>query len=135
LAPAKTLVETEGTMATIRDGIDEARGSHAPRFAPAGQSTQLIVGATPATDAVLLGTADRLYRAHHLRRVYYTAYSPIPAATAGLPTEAPPLVREHRLYQADWLMRHYGFDAGDWGTVLAALGAALADWRARRGEA
>ena len=113
LAPAKTLVETEGTMATIRDGIDEARASHAPRFAPAGQSTQLIVGATPASDAVLLGTADRLYRAHHLRRVYYTAYSPIPAATAGLPTEAPPLVREHRLYQADWLMRHYGFDAGE----------------------
>ena len=80
-----------------------------PRFAPAGQSTQMIVGATPTPDAEILRTADRLYRGQRLRRVYYTAYSPIPKGSHHLPTHAPPLVREHRLYQADWLLRFYGF--------------------------
>jgi putative DNA modification/repair radical SAM protein len=80
-----------------------------PPFAPAGQSTQMIVGATPTADNAILHTADALYRRHRLRRVYYSAFSPIPDASATLPLQAPPLVREHRLYQADWLLRFYGF--------------------------
>ena len=84
----------------------------APSFAPAGQSTQMIVGATAATDATILTQASSLYRGHGLRRVYYSAFSPIPDASSTLPLIAPPLVREHRLYQADWLMRFYGFHVG-----------------------
>ena len=82
-------------------------------FAPAGQSTQLIVGATAASDATILRTATTLYAAHRLRRVYYSAFSPIPDAPGLLPSVAPPLVREHRLYQADWLVRFYGFRADE----------------------
>ncbi|GJG86681.1 putative DNA modification/repair radical SAM protein [Gemmatimonadetes bacterium T265] len=82
-------------------------------FAPAGQSTQLIVGATPATDATILATATSLYATHRLRRVYYSAFSPIPDAPTALPSLSPPLVREHRLYQADWLVRFYGFRAAE----------------------
>lgn len=111
LAPAKRIDETEATMASIAASITEQAAAPEPgtSFAPAGQSTQLIVGATPATDATLLRTADRLTRTHGLRRVYYTAFSPIPQSPAGMPEAGPPLVREHRLYQADWLMRRYGF--------------------------
>ena len=69
----------------------------------------MIVGATPSPDRSVLETADRLYGTHGLRRVYYTAYSPIPRAHQDLPTAQPSLVREHRLYQADWLLRFYGF--------------------------
>jgi predicted DNA-binding helix-hairpin-helix protein len=82
-----------------------------PRFAPAGQSTQMIVGADAATDGAILGTSENLYGAYRLRRVYYSAFSPIPDAARALPAKAPPLLREHRLYQADWLMRFYGFQA------------------------
>ena len=82
-------------------------------FAPAGQSTQLIVGATPSSDATILHTATSLYQAHKLRRVYYSAFSPIPDAPGLLPSVQPPLVREHRLYQADWLVRFYGFTAAE----------------------
>ena len=78
-------------------------------FAPAGQSTQMIVGADAADDTAILGTADALYAVYRLRRVYYSAYSPIPDAAALLPPTPPPLLREHRLYQADWLLRFYGF--------------------------
>lgn len=85
-------------------------GRRAGRFAPAGQSTQMIVGADDATDATILGNSNRLYSSYKLRRVYYTAFSPIPDATATLPLIRPPLVREHRLYQADWLLRFYGFE-------------------------
>ncbi|MFN7144968.1 MAG: putative DNA modification/repair radical SAM protein [Myxococcota bacterium] len=114
LAPAKTVAETEGAMAELRGRIEEARAeTRAPAFAPAGQSTQLIVGATPSTDATILRTATRLYRRHALRRVYYTAFSPIPTDTPGLPTTPTPLVRENRLYQADWLLRFYGFDVDE----------------------
>ena len=133
LAPEKTLHETEAAMTAIRSGIAAARdrvpdrlkkkspggnplpprsrraSPAMPRFAPAGQSTQMIVGATATPDAEILRTADRLYRGQRLRRVYYTAYSPIPKGSHHLPTHAPPLVREHRLYQADWLLRFYGF--------------------------
>jgi putative DNA modification/repair radical SAM protein len=118
LAPGKTFDLVEGTMATIASKRAEAveerrRTTRAPAFAPAGQSTQMIVGATAADDAALLGTADALYRRHALRRVYYSAFSPIPHADPRLPSAAPPLVREHRLYQADWLMRFYGFAVGE----------------------
>lgn len=73
----------------------------------------MIVGATPADDATILTTADALYLRHALRRVYYSAFSPIPNADPRLPGEAPALVREHRLYQADWAMRFYGFEVGE----------------------
>ncbi|MBV9418781.1 MAG: biotin synthase, partial [Alphaproteobacteria bacterium] len=84
-----------------------------PRFAPAGQSTQMVVGATPARDRDILATAGELYRRHRLKRIYYSAYSPIPGSDARLPAARPPLVREHRLYQADWLLRFYGFSVVD----------------------
>lgn len=114
LAPGKSFGETEETMARIRARCDEAHAERrAPAFAPAGQSTQLIVGATPTSDRAILATASRLYARHRLRRVYYSAYSPIPEATATLPAKAPPLVREHRLYQADWLQRFYGFSVDE----------------------
>lgn len=83
--------------------------SAAPRFAPAGQSTQMIVGADAADDRTILATSAQLYGSYRLRRVYYSAFSPIPDAARALPLAAPPVLREHRLYQADWLMRFYGF--------------------------
>ncbi len=119
LAPEKSQPVIKRAMAGIRTRIDEVRAEKpartaaarkdAPRFSPAGQSTQLIVGADEADDLTVLGTADTLYHAYRLRRVYYSAFSPIPAAAAALPNRAPPLMREHRLYQADWLLRSYGF--------------------------
>ena len=111
LAPEKTLVQITGAMGLVRDGIAEARAERVPAFAPAGQATQMIVGATDASDATILGASAQLYRREGLRRVYFSAYSPIPDASSSLPPAAPPLVREHRLYQADWLMRFYGFGA------------------------
>ena len=110
LAPDKQVAPIRIAMAAIRRHRDEAAAApRAPRYAPAGQSTQMIVGADPSTDHSILDTADTLYRAYGLRRVYYSAYSPIQAASALLPGAAPPLAREHRLYQADWLLRHYGY--------------------------
>ncbi|CAA9396303.1 MAG: Biotin synthase related domain containing protein [uncultured Phycisphaerae bacterium] len=116
LAPEKTHAEIERTMGHMRVRIAQARAERresakAPAYAPAGQSTQMIVGATPSTDSAILGTAARLYERQNLRRVYYSAYSPIPHGDDRLPPAPPPLVREHRLYQADWLLRFYGFDA------------------------
>lgn len=81
----------------------------APRFAPAGQSTQMIVGADAATDRDIVSRAAGLYGRFGLRRVYYSAFSPIPDASAVLPLKRPPLMREHRLYQSDWLMRFYDY--------------------------
>ena len=112
LAPEKNFTRIDAAMGRIKTRIDEARAEKSPRapvFAPAGQSTQMIIGATPATDADILTQADMLYRKHSLRRVYYSAFSPIPDASSKLPLIAPPLVREHRLYQADWLLRFYEF--------------------------
>ncbi len=88
-------------------------GKRPKRFAPAGQSTQMIVGADGSTDATILGQSTRLYGDYGLRRVYYSAFSPIPDSSAALPLIKPPLIREHRLYQADWLLRFYGFDVGE----------------------
>src|SRR5690606_9872662 len=79
------------------------------RFAPAGQSTQMIVGADGADDRAILATSGNLYGNYRLRRVYYSAFSPIPDASSQLPLQAPPLQREHRLYQADWLLRFYDY--------------------------
>jgi putative DNA modification/repair radical SAM protein len=116
LAPAKSHREIEVSMRQIANGILTAkdktmRNGSSPRFAPAGQSTQFIVGATAAPDADTLSKSSRLYSDYGLRRVYYSAFSPIPHADPALPLKTIPLVREHRLYQADWLMRFYGFSA------------------------
>jgi putative DNA modification/repair radical SAM protein len=116
LAPDKNAGQIEGAMGRTRARIIEAKDErkrfrHAPRFAPAGQSTQMIVGADDASDSAIIGKASRLYGAFGLRRVYYSAFSPIPDASAVLPLKRPPLLREHRLYQSDWLMRFYGFAA------------------------
>ncbi|WP_166830349.1 putative DNA modification/repair radical SAM protein [Thalassoroseus pseudoceratinae] len=118
LAPEKKKPTITGAMSHIRQRRDEIQsdrkaGFKAPRFAPAGQSTQMIVGATDTPDAGILRTASELYGDHRLRRVYYSAFSPIPHADARLPGLAPPLMREHRLYQADWLMRFYGFNVDE----------------------
>ena len=86
-------------------------GRKAEKFAPAGQSTQLIVGADGADDATILQSSTRLYSSYKLKRVYYSAFSPIPDSAAALPLIKPPLAREHRLYQADWLLRFYGYGA------------------------
>jgi putative DNA modification/repair radical SAM protein len=119
LAPEKTHVTIKRAMGGIRARIDDLRAERparaataraaAPKFSPAGQSTQLIVGADSADDSTVLGMADSLYHSYRLRRVYYSAFSPIQSSAQGLPNRAPPLWREHRLYQADWLLRFYGF--------------------------
>ncbi|MEO5719092.1 MAG: putative DNA modification/repair radical SAM protein [Chthoniobacterales bacterium] len=116
LAPEKNFANTERAMSGIKDRIDKAKAERkesrkVPAFAPAGQSTQMIVGATDASDATILQQSASLYARQKLRRVYYSAFSPIPDASSKLPLLAPPLVREHRLYQADWLVRFYGFAA------------------------
>jgi putative DNA modification/repair radical SAM protein len=114
LAPEKDAARIEGAMRDMEASITDAgdaskRFKSAPKFAPAGQSTQMIVGADTATDADIVGKASKLYDCFGLRRVYYSAFSPIPDASAVLPLKRPPLMREHRIYQADWLMRFYGF--------------------------
>ena len=109
-APEKRATNIRTAMAGLRLKIDEAKAEkRAPKFSPAGQSTQMIVGADGANDAQILSTSAALYSGYGLRRIYYSAFSPIPDSSAVLPLKAPPLVREHRLYQADWLMRYYGF--------------------------
>lgn len=111
LAPEKDMPGIRRTMGRMRLAIDEARAERkAPRFAPAGQSTQMIVGADASTDRDILALSTNLYGSYGLRRVYYSAFSPIPDASAALPPQKPPLQREHRLYQADWLLRFYGFE-------------------------
>ncbi|MEM1195279.1 MAG: putative DNA modification/repair radical SAM protein [Pseudomonadota bacterium] len=114
LAPDKDESQIEGAMHKTKARIVEAKDErkrfrHAPRFAPAGQSTQMIVGADDANDAAIVTKASGLYKGFGLRRVYYSAFSPIPDASAVLPLKRPPLMREHRLYQSDWLMRFYGY--------------------------
>jgi predicted DNA-binding helix-hairpin-helix protein len=114
LAPEKRPEGIRGAMAGVRLHIEDAseptrQSRLTRRFAPAGQSTQMIVGADGADDATILGTSARLYGGYGLKRVYYSAFSPIPDASSRLPPARPPLMREHRLYQADWLYRFYGF--------------------------
>ncbi len=119
LAPDKSKSAILAPMGYIRDRIGETAGEalvsrHAPRFAPAGQSTQMIVGATPDSDRRILTLAQGLYRRYGLKRVFYSAYMPV-VENALLPPVGtrPPLLREHRLYQADWLLRFYGFTADE----------------------
>jgi putative DNA modification/repair radical SAM protein len=114
LAPEKSAERIEGAMGEMKASILDARDAtkkykSAPRYAPAGQSTQMIVGADAATDSDIVARASGLYDRFGMRRVYYSAFSPIPDASAVLPLKRPPLMREHRLYQSDWLMRFYGF--------------------------
>ncbi|ALN72395.1 biotin synthase [Aureimonas sp. AU20] len=115
LAPEKKPRDIRRSMGHLRMKIDEGKGEardriKPPRFAPGGQSTQMIVGADGADDETILTRSENLYGNYRLRRVYYSAFSPIPDASNRLPSAKPPLMREHRLYQADWLMRFYGFD-------------------------
>ncbi len=118
LAPEKQAKGIRSAMGELRRRIDENREARStdprrrakpPRFAPAGQSTQMIVGADSADDGVILRASHALYGDFRMRRVYYSAFSPIPDASAQLPPRPPPLQREHRLYQADWLLRFYEF--------------------------
>jgi putative DNA modification/repair radical SAM protein len=118
LAPEKSATRIAGAMGGMKTAIVAARDASqrfksAPRYAPAGQSTQMIVGADAATDSDIIGSAAGLYSDFGMRRVYYSAFSPIPDASAVLPLKRPPLMREHRLYQSDWLMRFYGFAPGE----------------------
>ncbi|MCA0393543.1 MAG: putative DNA modification/repair radical SAM protein [Proteobacteria bacterium] len=126
LAPDKQAAGIRSAMGRVQAGIEEHREARRapraattpvrakpPRFAPAGQSTQMIVGADDASDGTILRTSHALYEGFRMRRVYYSAFSPIPDASAQLPPRAPPLQREHRLYQADWLLRFYAFDVDE----------------------
>ena len=137
LAPEKTPLNIRQSMGHVLFGIDQAadrshRKTRAPRYAPAGQSTQMIVGADSATDADVLLRSEQLYGGYRLRRVYYSAFSPIPDSSSLLPSQRPHLMREHRLYEADWLMRFYGFSreeivsAADDGMLDPALDPKLA---------
>ena len=119
LAPQKSKEKILAPMGLIRDGIKEnasdlARYRAAPKFVPAGQSTQMIIGATPETDRQILALTEGLYRKYQLKRVFFSAYMPV-VSDRNLPARdtPPPLLREHRLYQADWLLRFYGFSAGE----------------------
>jgi putative DNA modification/repair radical SAM protein len=112
LAPEKNAATISAAMGQMRERIAEAKAERR-RFSPAGQSTQLIVGADDTSDATVLQTSAALYGNFRLRRVYYSAFSPIPEASALLPAKPPPLRRENRLYQADWLLRYYGFSADE----------------------
>ena len=124
LAPEKSVGQIEGAMKATKLDIEDGRDARrkyksAPKFAPAGQSTQMIVGADAASDGDIVIRASQLYDRFALRRVYYSAFSPIPSPSAVLPLKRPPLMREHRLYQSDWLMRFYGFKPAE---VVSAAG-------------
>ena len=119
LAPDKSKVSILRPMGYISDRIEENRHDlavyrHTPRFAPAGQSTQMIIGATPDSDKQIISLAEGLYKKYGLKRVFYSAYMPVTEhALLPPPGTKPPLLREHRLYQADWLLRFYGFQANE----------------------
>jgi putative DNA modification/repair radical SAM protein len=123
LAPEKCAGGIKRSMARMKLKLDEAvdarrTSKRAPRFAPAGQSTQMIVGADASRDRDILGTSTALYASYRLKRVYYSAFSPIPDSARALPLKRPPLMREHRLYQADWLLRFYGFSLDEIGAGM-----------------
>ena len=111
-APEKKAPTIRAAMGQMHERIAQAKEERRS-FSPAGQSTQLIVGADEANDEAVLRTSAGLYDRYALRRVYYSAFSPIPDSTAALPIKAPPLQRENRLYQADWLLRFYGFEVDE----------------------
>jgi len=114
LAPEKNAQSIKRSMAHLREQIDAAKDeartfANAPKCAPAGQSTQMIVGADDATDQAIIEKSATLYSSYRLKRVYYSAFSPISDSSKLLPVRPAPLIREHRLYQTDWLLRFYGF--------------------------
>ena len=117
LAPQKSRQAILGPMQHIGEhfngfALEATRSRHTPQFCPAGQSTQMIIGASGESDLQILNLTQSLYKQMHLKRVYYSAYIPINAApNLPAPASAPPLIREHRLYQADWLLRYYRFEA------------------------
>jgi len=119
LAPEKDFKSVYEPMGYIRQGVlenteDRRKFRNAPRFVPAGQSTQMIVGASPEHDRDILKLSSALYATPTMRRVYYSGYIPVNTYDSRLPvTKQPPLVRENRLYQADWLMRFYKFSADE----------------------
>ncbi len=119
LAPEKSRNSILRPMGLISGKIREnstemVRYRHAPRFSPAGQSTQMIIGATPETDWQILRLTESLYQKYSLKRVFFSAYVPVNSTALLPPSDTkPPLLREHRLYQADWLLRFYGFSAGE----------------------
>jgi putative DNA modification/repair radical SAM protein len=120
LAPEKSVHTIKLAMGNIRRKMDEKEEEpKLPKFAPAGQSTQMIVGADASDDQTILNTAETLYGSYKLKRVYYSAFSPIPQSPDSVPLAPPPLMREHRLYQADFLLRSYGFQASE---LLPAAG-------------
>ncbi|WP_192821943.1 putative DNA modification/repair radical SAM protein [Rufibacter sp. LB8] len=115
LAPEKNFKDVLTPMGNIKDQLvlvkeDKKLFKSTPKFAPAGQSTQLIVGATPETDRQILTLADGLYKDYSLKRVYYSGYVPVSGDNRLPIISTPPIIRENRLYQADWLVRLYGFD-------------------------
>lgn len=116
-APQKTKASIIAPMRRISEGISMGKHEmtlykHAPSYSPAGQSTQMIIGATPENDRHIITLSENLYKRYSLKRVYYSAYVPI-GTNPRLPVVSPPLLREHRLYQADWLMRFYGFSSSE----------------------
>jgi putative DNA modification/repair radical SAM protein len=118
LAPEKTKQDIIRPMSFIGKAILENRGERQsgfrpPSFVPAGQSTQVIIGASPDTDHQILRLSEGLYRSYGLKRVYYSAYVPVNEDSRLPALSTPPLLREHRLYQADWLVRLYGFQASE----------------------
>jgi putative DNA modification/repair radical SAM protein len=119
IAPDKNYQSIYRPMHYIQQGFlqgaeEKKKYRHAPRFAPAGQSTQMIIGATPDSDKQILTLADSLYQRPAMKRVYYSGYIPINTYDTRLPAlTAPPMVRENRLYQADWLMRFYQFNVDE----------------------
>lgn len=117
VAPEKDFASVFAPMKEVATRIADSKAerkedARAPKFAPGGQSTQLVIGATPETDHTVLHLADRLYRKERLKRVYYSGYVPISHDTR-VPHKPTPIQREHRLYQADWLLRFYQFDVGE----------------------
>lgn len=118
LAPQKSKENILTPMKIIKDTILENKDNKrkiksTPKFVPGGQSSQLIVGATPESDHKILTLSENLYKRYDLKRVYYSAYVPVFKEKALPDITHPPLVREHRLYQADWLLRFYGFNAAE----------------------
>ena len=129
LAPQKDAGSIRRAMGGLRLRLEEAgeerkKSRRAPAFAPAGQSTQMIVGADGESDVDIVRSSVSLYSGYKLKRVYYSAYSPIPGSSQSLPARKPPLMREHRLYQADWLYRFYEFSVAD---ILAATEGGMLD--------
>lgn len=121
-APEKSQPVIRKAMAGVKIRLDDVKDmrdsrilkkAKVPVFAPGGQSTQMIIGADASTDTDILKTSTELYSGYGLRRVYYSAFSPMQDASLDLPPVPPPLMREHRLYQADWLLRFYDFERSE----------------------